>query len=97
MHLQTTSQRWLAYGYLALAMALAGSYVALSKPLVAVLPVFHLPLEGIALVVGVDHILDMGRSATNVVGNSVATVVVSKWEGLLGPAMTAAEAPATTA
>ena len=42
MHLQTASQRWLAYGYLALAMALAGSYVALSKPLVAALPVFLL-------------------------------------------------------
>jgi Na+/H+-dicarboxylate symporter len=56
--------------------------------IMAVLPVFHLPLEGIALVVGVDHILDMGRSATNVVGNSVATVVVSAWEKQLGPAMT---------
>ena len=42
MHSQTPSQRWLAYGYLALAMALAGSYVALSKPLVAALPVFLL-------------------------------------------------------
>jgi drug/metabolite transporter (DMT)-like permease len=37
-----TSKRWLAYGYLALSMALAGSYVALSKPLVAALPVFLL-------------------------------------------------------
>ena len=43
-------------------------------------------LEGIALVLGVDHLLDMGRSATNVVGNSVATVIVSKWEGQLGAA-----------
>jgi len=32
---------------------------------------------------GVDQFLDMGRSATNVVGNSIATVVVAKWEGEL--------------
>lgn len=54
--------------------------------IMAVLPIFHIPLEGIALVIGVDHLLDMGRSATNVVGNAVATVVVSAWEGQLGPA-----------
>ena len=34
---------------------------------------------------GVDHLLDMGRSATNVVGNSVAAAVVAKWEGELDP------------
>lgn len=57
--------------------------------IMAVLPYFHIPLEGIALVIGVDHLLDMGRSATNVVGNSVATAVVSKWEGqLAGPRTT---------
>ena len=35
------------------------------------------------LLLGVDHFLDMARSATNVIGNSVATAVVSKWEGQL--------------
>ena len=59
--------------------------------IMAVLPFFHLPLEGIALVVGVDHILDMGRSCTNVIGNSVATVVVAKWEGQLGGAVAPVE------
>ena len=57
--------------------------------IMAVLPYFHIPVEGIALVLGVDHLLDMGRSATNVVGNSVATAVVSKWEGQLGGAVPA--------
>jgi Na+/H+-dicarboxylate symporter len=52
----------------------------------AVLPFFHLPPEGIMLVLGIDHFLDMGRSATNVLGNSVATVVVSTWEKQLGKA-----------
>lgn len=45
------------------------------------LATFNIPEAGIALLLGIDPLLDMGRSATNVVGNSVATVVVSKWEG----------------
>jgi Na+/H+-dicarboxylate symporter len=59
--------------------------------IMAVLPYFHIPLEGIALVLGVDHLLDMGRSATNVVGNSVATAIVSKWEGQLSGPLTTQE------
>jgi Na+/H+-dicarboxylate symporter len=47
------------------------------------LATFNIPEAGIALLLGIDPILDMGRSATNVVGNSVATAVVSKWEGEL--------------
>ena len=49
----------------------------------AVLPIFHIPEAGLLLVFGVDHFLDMGRSATNVLGNCVATSVVAKWEGEL--------------
>ena len=44
---------------------------------------FDIPEAGLLLLLGVDHILDMGRSATNVVGNAVATVAVSKWEKAL--------------
>lgn len=44
---------------------------------------FNIPIEGLAIILGVDQILDMGRSATNVIGNAVATVVISKWEGEL--------------
>ncbi len=50
----------------------------------ATLAYFDLPEAGIALILAVDHLLDMGRSATNVVGNSVAAAVVAKWEGQLG-------------
>ncbi len=45
---------------------------------------FNIPEAGLALLLGIDPLLDMGRSATNVIGNSVATAVVSKWEGALG-------------
>ena len=49
----------------------------------ATLAQFHLPVEGIALLLGVDTFLDMGRSATNVVGNAVATAVITRSEGML--------------
>jgi len=44
---------------------------------------FNIPEAGLALLLGIDPLLDMGRSATNVIGNSVATAVVSKWENQL--------------
>ncbi len=47
------------------------------------LATFNIPEAGLALLLGIDPLLDMGRSATNVIGNSVATAVVSKWEGAL--------------
>ncbi len=50
----------------------------------ATLSFFHIPEAGLLLILAVDHFLDMGRSATNVVGNSIATAVVAKWEGELG-------------
>ncbi len=46
---------------------------------------YDLPLEGVALVLGVDALMDMGRTATNVIGNCLASVVVAKWEGQLPP------------
>ena len=47
------------------------------------LATFNIPEAGLALLLGIDPLLDMGRSATNVVGNSIATAVVSKWEKAL--------------
>jgi len=49
----------------------------------ATLAFFDIPEAGLLLILAVDHFLDMGRSATNVVGNAVASVVVAKWEGAL--------------
>ena len=54
----------------------------------ATLAYFKLPEAGLALILAVDQVLDMGRSATNVVGNSVAAAVVARWEGQLGPSET---------
>jgi Na+/H+-dicarboxylate symporter len=65
----------------------------------ATLAQFDIPAAGLVLLLGVDHFLDMGRSATNVVGNSIATAVVARWEGELRaadePAPAAITAPGT--
>ena len=47
------------------------------------LAMFGLPVEGVAIILAIDQFLDMGRTATNVVGNAVATSVITKWEGML--------------
>ena len=49
----------------------------------ATLAQFNIPEAGLLLIIGIDQFLDMGRSATNVLGNSIATVAVAKWEGQL--------------
>lgn len=58
----------------------------------AVLPMFGLPEAGLLLIMGIDQIFDMARTATNVLGNGIATAVVSKWES--GPVAHAASRPA---
>jgi Na+/H+-dicarboxylate symporter len=49
----------------------------------ATLSMFHIPEAGLLLLLGIDQILDMGRSATNVFGNSIAAALVSRWEKAL--------------
>ena len=51
----------------------------------ATMSMFRIPEAGLLLILAVDHFLDMGRSATNVVGNAVAASVVARWEGDLEP------------
>ena len=65
------------------------SLVVLSATLTA----FGLPLEGIAVILGVDELMDMARTTVNLVGNCLATAVMGRWEGELGPEM----APGTLA
>jgi Na+/H+-dicarboxylate symporter len=60
---------------------LAGVPRAAIVVIAVTLPYFHLPQSGLALVLAVDHILDMGRSATNNIGNYGAAAVVAEWEG----------------
>jgi Na+/H+-dicarboxylate symporter len=52
----------------------------------ATLSQFGLPVEGVAFVLAIDQFMDMGRTATNVLGNAIATTVVGKWESEAGSA-----------
>jgi len=70
--------------------------------LAGALTAFHLPLQGVALLLGIDALMDMGRTAVNVVGNCVAAVVVGVWEraipsdaAIWGPGATSALAQTT--
>ena len=60
--------------------------------LAATIPSFNIPVAGILLLMGIDHFLDMGRSAINVLGNGIATAMLSKNEGQLQEEVPEAEA-----
>jgi len=65
----------------------AGVPRAVLAVLTSTLLMYNIPQQGLLLLLGIDQILDMARAATNVLGNSIAVVVVSKWEGELGEAV----------
>ena len=49
--------------------------------LAGTLATFNLPVEGVALLLGVDALMDMARTSVNLLGNCLATAVVARWEG----------------
>lgn len=83
VHLSIQQQIFMLLLLMVTSKGIAGVPRASLVVIMATLTYFGLPEAWIALVLGVDHLLDMGRSATNVVGNSVAAAVVAKWEGEL--------------
>ncbi len=92
IHLSLQQLVVMLFLFLVTSKGMAGVPRASLVVIMAALPSFNLPVAGITLILAVDHLLDMGRSATNVVGNSVASAVVAKWEGQL-----AAPSPETAA
>ena len=90
IHLSLAQQVTMLFLLMVTSKGMAGVPRASLVVIAATLPIFHLPEAGLLLILGVDHLLDMGRSATNVVGNSVAAVVVSRWEKQLGAGEAAA-------
>lgn len=58
---------------------------------------FHLPVEGVLVILGVDSVMDMARTATNVMGNCMATAVVARWEGSYSGEVTSARKPVEVA
>ncbi|GAA3675575.1 dicarboxylate/amino acid:cation symporter [Acetobacter lovaniensis] len=83
IHLPWTQQALMVLVMMLSSKGIAGVPRASLVTLVAVLPQFGLPEAGIALILGIDHFLDMARTATNVLGNGYAAAVSAKWEGVL--------------
>jgi Na+/H+-dicarboxylate symporter len=83
IELSTSQQLTMLLVLMVTSKGIAGVPRASLVVIAGTLAIFHIPEAGLLLLLGVDHLLDMGRSATNVVGNAVATTVVSKWEGML--------------
>jgi len=85
IHLDLGTQVLMLLTLMVSSKGIAGVPRASLVVIAATLSQFNLPVEGIALLLGVDTFLDMGRSATNVVGNAIATAVVTRSEGMLQP------------
>ena len=84
IHLTLTQQVTMLLVMMLTSKGIAGVARASLVVIAATLPMFNLPEAGLLLIMGIDQFLDMGRTATNVIGNSIATAVVAKWEGDLG-------------
>ena len=85
MHLAIGEQVTMLLVLMVTSKGIAGVPRASLVVIAATLSLFRIPEAGLLLILAVDHFLDMGRSATNVIGNAVAASVVAKWEGGLDP------------
>ena len=83
IHLSIGHQMNLLLVMMVTSKGIAGVPRASLVVIAATIPMFNLPEAGVLLIMGVDQFLDMGRTVTNVLGNSIATAVVAKWEGEL--------------
>jgi proton glutamate symport protein len=81
MHLTLGEQLAMMLTLMLTSKGVAGVPRAALVILAGTLATFHLPMEGIAVLLGVDAILDMARTAINVLGNCLASAVVARWEG----------------
>jgi Na+/H+-dicarboxylate symporter len=97
VHMPLSKQLLMAATLMITSKGVAGVPRASLVVILATLKQFGLPEAGLLLIIGIDQFLDMGRSATNVIGNSLAASAVAKFEGDLGPATDTEEAapPAT--
>ena len=80
VHLTLTQQLVMLFTLMLTSKGVAGVPRASLVILLGTLNSFHLPAEGVILILGVDELMDMARTAVNVVGNCLATVVVAKSE-----------------
>jgi Na+/H+-dicarboxylate symporter len=83
VHLTVGQQATMLLTLMLTSKGVAGVARASLVVLAATLGAYHLPLEGVTLILGVDTLMDMARTTVNVIGNCLATVVIARWEGEL--------------
>ena len=81
VHLSWWQQLTMVFTLMLTSKGVAGVPRAALVILLGTLNSFHLPAEGVIIILGVDELMDMARTSVNVVGNCLATVVVARWEG----------------
>lgn len=91
IHLSWPQQLFMVFTLMLTSKGVAGVPRAVLVVLLATAASFQLPTEPIFLILGIDTLMDMARTATNVVGNCLASAVIARWEGQLGPGVS--EAP----
>ena len=91
MHLSWSEQLFMVFMLMITSKGVAGVPRAVLVVLLATAATFHLPSEPILMILGIDAVMDMGRTAVNVIGNCLACAVVARSEGELAPAISASE------
>lgn len=95
VHLSVGQQITMVLTLMLTSKGVAGVSRASLVVIAATLASYNLPLEGITLILGVDAVMDMARSLVNMLGNCLATVIVSKWEGNFNEGLATAPVGAT--
>jgi proton glutamate symport protein len=86
IHMPFGEQLFMVFTLMLTSKGVAGVPRAVLVVLLATVGMFHLPTEPIFVILGIDALMDMARTAVNVIGNCLASAVIARWEGELGAA-----------
>jgi proton glutamate symport protein len=86
VHMPFGEQLFMVFTLMLTSKGVAGVPRAVLVVLLATVGIFHLPTEPIFIILGIDALMDMARTAVNVLGNCLASAVIARWEGELGTA-----------
>jgi len=91
IRMSLTEQLFMVFALMLMSKGIAGVPRATLVVLMGAAATFHLPTEPIFIILGIDALMDMARTAVNVTGNCLASAVIARWEGELAPARQGAE------
>ena len=83
IHMSWTEQLFMVFALMLMSKGIAGVPRATLVVLMGAAATFHLPTEPIFIILGIDALMDMARTAVNVIGNCLASAVIARWEGEL--------------